>query len=218
MTIIKNSVICICIMILVFVFIPGSSSAYERPEFTDGIGAKWHSAKICLPCHYMLAGTEKARKISEKCQNCHRYDVGPSKLNMSKMEDIHMDIVCIGCHIGPKSQENVTAVDFHRSMSKTDCLSCHTFENGTYIKPLKKNCSDCHSGSPHVVHGNKIEKLCVACHGEFGEQYVNQSISQENKMKSPSISNISKSYGNDRSEYPTIGQLIINLIEKLSQI
>jgi hypothetical protein len=219
MTIIKNSVISICIIILVFIYIPGSSSAYERPEYKDGIGANWHPAKMCLPCHYMLAGTVKARTISYSCQNCHIYKgLGPNKLNMSKIEDIHVDIVCIECHIGQKSQINVTAADFHRVMSKTACLSCHTVENGTYKKPLKKKCSDCHSGSPHVVHGNKIEKMCVACHGEFGEQYVNQSIPQENKMKSPSISNISSIYGTDKSEYPTIGQLIINLIEKLSQI
>lgn len=208
------------IIVLSFIF-SSPAVAYERPEFKDGLGASWHKAKICLPCHYMLLGTEKARSISNSCNNCHQYHIQgysaktDKKIDMKGIENLHRDIVCIRCHVGLKSQKNITAADFHRVMSKTACLNCHTFENGTYIKPLKNKCSDCHSASPHVVHGERIEKLCVACHGEFGEQYATKNLEAGDEMMPSALSNISLQ---DKSEYQTIGQLIIRIIEQITQI
>jgi|GEM_PF-2122278 len=218
--IIKKYIIILSIIIYISLSIT-SANAYERPEFTDGLGSNWHKAKICLPCHYMLLGTEKARTISNSCMNCHQYHIKgytvttDKKLDMKSIENIHLDIVCIRCHVGSQSQKNLTAADFHRVMKKTACLVCHTYENGTYKKPLKNKCSDCHSGSPHVVHGKRIEELCAACHGEFGEQYATKSIKPGDEMIPSSLSNLS---GPDKYEYQTIGQLIIKLLEQIMQI
>lgn len=217
--------IILLIAVLVYILFIGSVSAYERPEFKDGLARSWHPGKICIPCHYTLA-PEKARVISGNCASCHintpKDAPNSKKIDMNKILKMHTEIICIRCHVGSKSRNDVTAMDFHRVMSKTACLACHKYENGTYIKPLKKNCSDCHSYDPHVVHDKKLEKLCVACHGEFGEQYVNKSIGSQDKISSPagltiSIKDIGKMEIN-KSEYTTIGQFIMNLIEQFSQI
>lgn len=219
----KNIIFIICTMVMLPFLFAGPASAYERPEFKDGVGARWHDAKICLPCHYMLAGTEKASAISSSCENCHSNQVkgyakgDDRKIDMTKIANLHKDIVCIRCHVGLKSQKNVTAGDFHRVMSKTACLSCHTYENGTYKKPLKTRCSDCHNVNPHVVHGKRIEKMCVACHGEYIEVYVN-SLGAEDKAKLPSLSNISMPNISNKPEYPSIGEFIIKLLGQFTQI
>ena len=170
-----------------------------------------------------VAGTEKAKAIDSNCENCHKYRekgayFNTKKIDMTPIIDIHTNIVCIRCHVGLKTQANITAADFNRVMSKTPCLSCHTFKNGTYVKPIKNKCSDCHSGDPHVAHGEKLEKMCVACHGDFGEQFVNKSTKNENKMPAPSGLNASAQGKPDISEIPSIGQLIIKLIEQLTQV
>jgi len=196
------------------------AKAYERPEFNDGIAEGWHPGNYCVPCHYTVAGTTKAKEIDSNCDNCHKYrpkgtQFNTREIDKAKIINIHANIVCIRCHVGLKSQANITASDFHRVMSKTACLSCHTFKNGTYIKPLKTKCSDCHGGDPHIAHGKKLEKLCVACHGDFGEKYVNKSIGASDKMRPLSLSNNSAP---DKAESPTLGQLIINLLGQLTQI
>lgn len=198
-----------------FVLLAVSANAYERPEFKDGLTEKWHPGRFCIPCHYTLMETEKAREISNSCFKCH--DNRPEnvergyQIDMSKIYVIHEDIVCIRCHVGTKEETEATAADFHRVMSKTSCLSCHTFENGTYQKPLKTSCSDCHGGDPHVVHGSRLEKMCVACHGEFGEKY---------SIPSPSNFSVSNMSAAEQSVegFPTIGEIIIKIIEPLRQI
>ncbi len=220
--IIRKKIFIFCVIITIPVLFSNSALAYERPAFTDGLAAKWHPGNFCIPCHYTVAGTEKAKAIDRNCENCHKYRYNNSffntkKIDMTYIVNIHSDMVCIRCHVGLKSQNNITAADFHRIMSKTACLSCHTYENGTYVKPLKNKCSDCHSGDPHVAHGEKLEKMCEACHGEFGEQYVNKSISPEDKMNAPSSLNstIAKS---DIFEYSSLGQFLMKLIEQFTQI
>lgn len=211
----------ICILIILLAFLSGSAYAYESPEYKDGLFQSWHRANLCIPCHYMLAGTAKAQAISNSCENCHKYRIkganagNDRKIEMSTIENIHTDMVCIKCHVGPRTETNITAADFHRVMSKTACLSCHTFENGSYIKPLKTKCSDCHSGSPHVVHGTRLNKMCVACHGEAIEKFI--TINPEE------AGNIILSQGQNTTiaeipEYPTIGQFIIQLIEQFTKI
>ncbi len=182
--------------------------AYERPAFRDGLTDKWHPGAYCIPCHYTLLDAEQARAISNGCK-CHY--IGPRdpqnkyKVDMTKVFDIHKDIVCIKCHVGNKDENNVTEADFHRVMSKVACLSCHTFENGTYQKPQKTKCSDCHGGDPHVVHGSRIQQMCVACHGEFGQNYAAS-------LGLPTGSNQSVV---PTKEYPTIGEIMSRIIDSL---
>ena len=214
---IGNILIFFIIMVSI-VFFSIQASAYERPQFKDGLMDNWHPGKICIPCHYTLAGTEKAKAISTNCFKCHanrpQNVQGGYNIDMVKIFNIHKDMVCIRCHVGIKDGDKITAQDFHRVMSKTACLSCHTFENGTYQKPKKTKCSDCHGGDPHVIHGERIEKMCPACHGVFGEKYINMTAPAS---ELPIPLNKSNTVLKDEG-YLTIGQFINNIIESFMQI
>lgn len=185
------------------------SSAYERPVYDQALTAPWHPGSYCIPCHFSLMDKEKAQSISNGCK-CHDYrpngTTGGYKVNMTKIYDIHKDIICIRCHIGMKGQDNVTAQDFHRIMPIA-CSNCHNYTGGTYQIPEKTKCSDCHAdGNPHVVHGNKIDKLCIACHGEeFANKYVNQTIITDKGMVILPVNNTIR-------EYPTITEFLVKLI------
>jgi hypothetical protein len=217
----KIMLITIFFVIILFYLIPVPVNAYESPEYKDGLFQRWHRANLCIPCHYMLAGKAKAQGISGSCANCHQYHVegftvaNDRKINMTGIENLHTDMVCIKCHAGSKSGPNITAADFHRIMSKTACMSCHTFENGTYIKPLKTKCSECHSGSPHVVHGTKLDKMCVACHGEVIGKFINTTPEEAANIMLISGQNTTIA---QIQEYPSIGQFIIQLIEQFMKI
>lgn len=193
-----------------------SSAAYERPAYDQALTAPWHPGSFCIPCHFSLADKTTAQKISNGCV-CHNYrPQGVTEgysVNMTKIYDIHKDIICIRCHIGMKGQQDVTAQDFHRIMPIA-CSNCHSYNNGTYQIPEKKKCSDCHAdGNPHVAHGNKINKLCIACHGEeFANKYVNRTIeiSAQGMVVIP---------GNKTTiEYPTITDIIGRILGILFNI
>lgn len=198
-------------IIIFFILFSGYANAYERPEFEDGLADKWHSGGFCIPCHYTLMSTEKAQTISKGC-TCHDYRPknvkDKYKINMNEIFDIHKDIVCIRCHVGIKTTNNVTAADFHRVMNKVACLSCHTYSNGTYQKPQKTACSECHGGDPHVIHDKRIGKMCVACHGTFGEKYTEKLPPEiRASLEKQNISTVRK--------YPSIGEFIIKIIQAL---
>lgn len=188
-----------------------SVNAYERPEFKDGLTDSWHPGAFCIPCHYTLLSTDKAQTISNGCK-CHDYvpknAVNRYNVDMTKIFDIHKDIVCIRCHVGVKDGTNVTAADFHRIMSKEACMACHTYLNGTIQKPQKTNCSDCHSGDPHVVHGQRLEKMCVTCHGDFADRYIANKTAGTVLAKPVEVV----------SEYTTVGKIISNLFGSLFHI
>lgn len=199
------------IILISIIFIPVSAGDYKRPEYKDGLEDKWHPGGYCIPCHYMLLGTEKAREISHGCDKCHVYtpkgaDSG-LKIDMSKVYDVHKDIVCIRCHVGIK--DNMTSVDFHMIKSKMACETCHTVANGTYLKPPTTKCSNCHSSDPHVVHGKRVENLCVACHGEFGEKYVKPPAALVPSPGKPEVA---------VEAFPTIGEFMSKIIESLIRI
>jgi hypothetical protein len=193
-----------------------SSAAYERPAYDQALTAPWHPGSYCIPCHFSLMDSGTAQKISNTCK-CHDYkpagSTGGYTINMTKIYDIHKDIMCIRCHIGMKSQQNVTAQDFHRIMPIA-CSNCHNYTNGTIQIPEKKNCSDCHAdGNPHIVHGKKVEVLCVACHGEeFANKYINRPIQITDKGIVTLSGNVTV------REYPTITGYLSNILGILSRI
>lgn len=208
----------ISILIISFYFFVPTYSAYERPEFKDGLASNWHPGAYCIPCHYSLMSIEKAKNISIACKNCHvdmrakekgkgKYDV-----DTDKIFNIHKDIVCIRCHIGTKDQKDVNAQDFHRIMPIA-CTNCHNYTNGTYQKPDKKNCSDCHmKGDPHVIHGDKVERMCTACHGEqFANKYVNGTFAMPGQ-------NVSARMLNEKREYPTVVNFLGKILQTLLKI
>jgi hypothetical protein len=153
---------------------------YEMPEFNDGLTGRWHPGALCITCHYSLTDKEKAQNISNGCK-CHSTEYIPKgaissyNVNKTKIFDLHEKIVCVRCHIGVKDRE-ITVKDLHEIKNKIACTKCHIIDNATIKIPEKKLCYECHGGDPHVVHGNKTEKLCIACHGEFGERYINRTL------------------------------------------
>lgn len=187
-----------------------ASATYERVLPTDGLIAPWHPGSYCISCHYSLMDINKAQNISYSCR-CHDYKpagVVGYKVDMAKITDLHKDIICIRCHIGMKNQDNVSAADFHRIMPIA-CTNCHTYVNGTIQVPKKINCSDCHAnGNPHVIHGDKVGELCVACHGEdFANKYANGTIviTENNISLKPLVVN----------ETPTITDFIYRILKAI---
>ncbi len=204
---------------MVLLTLSSPAGAFERPPFKDGLVNDWHPGSICIPCHYTLLSTEDARAISYGC-SCHRYvPKAPLSANtdMTKILDIHENIVCIKCHVGKQNVNNVTASDFHRIMNKVACMQCHTIANGTIQKPLKTNCSDCHAADPHVVHDKKLEDMCVLCHGD----YINKFASTTGAAGSGTISALSAAFAkpNDAAAgYPSMGQFISGIFQFILQI
>lgn len=198
----------------------GTANAYEIPQFTDGLAEKWHPGSFCIPCHYTIAGDEKAKSISTGCQ-CHNYKpknpVKPMQIEMPRILEIHINMVCIKCHMGSnKNISNLRASDFHRVMNRVACMKCHTIDNGKIIKPKAKICSDCHAADPHVVHGKKLENLCMACHGEFGEKFTNKSVDILDKIRLPSaITRLEEKEDVVKREYTSIGEFINKLISSI---
>ncbi len=219
-----RSIIRILIISLVMFFLiltASHANAYERPVYKDGLDAKWHPGRICLPCHYTILSDAEAKEISRGCSTyCHNSKNRPKdsnkkyELDMSKIIDLHKDVMCIRCHAGVKNENNITATDFHRIMSKTGCMSCHRYENGTYIKPEKTKCSDCHASDPHVVHGKKAEQMCVLCHGDFVQNFTSIPVVQGQVLeKADNLTNEKTT-----TESPTIGQFISSMIDSLIKI
>lgn len=215
----KKLIFIIGIMTILSDFAIISNAAYERPEFSDGLYSSWHPGSYCIPCHYSLMSVEKAKNISIGCQNCHQYKPkGSSKydIDMSKIFNIHKDIICIRCHIGIKNQNKVTAQDFHKIMP-IDCKNCHNYSKGTYQVPEKKNCSDCHAnGDPHIVHsGNKrLEKMCIACHGEeFANKYISKGL--QINISEQGIVSTKPPVAGVKVEYPTIGKFLENVLKMI---
>ena len=219
----RNVILIFCLIAASFVLLPGAANAYERPEYKDGLEARWHPGSFCIPCHYTLLGNEKAKSISSRCINtCHSAENRQKntrsryRIDMNRISSIHKEIVCIRCHVGMKSGRNMTPVQFHGVMSRVQCMNCHIYKNGTYIKPSKTRCIDCHGSNPHVVHGKKLGKMCVICHGEFGEKYAD-------RLEVPSNSNISimsRAIGENMKreedrEYPTIGEILTGIFRTL---
>ncbi len=205
------------IMILL-VLSAASANAFERPPFKDALVNQWHPGSFCIPCHYTLLSTKEASVISSSCR-CHNYrsSEGGFKIDLSKIPALHTSIVCIKCHVGTNKENNLTASDFHRVMSKVACLECHTFANGTYQKPQKTNCSDCHGGDPHMVHGKKLENMCVICHGDAIGKYTSTFGSTTSGAMPAFSPALTKSQAAVK-EYPTIGQFISGIIQFILQI
>lgn len=207
----------IYIVAISFYALVSVSAAYERPAVDTALTAPWHPGGYCIPCHYSLMTLDKAKNISNTC-GCHNLrpagQTSGYKIDMSKIYGIHNNIICIRCHIGMKNQDGVTAQDFHRIMPIA-CSNCHTYTNGTIQIPDKKNCSDCHAdGNPHVVHGNKIETLCVACHGEdFASKYTSGIVSIPNNNGTTA-----KPVGVSFTDYPTITRFLYKIFGTIMKI
>lgn len=213
----KNILILTIISVFMILFITYQVSAYQRPEFKDGLVGRWHPGALCISCHYSLSTTEKAQSISAGCR-CHDKIYIPKdaksvyEVDNSKILDLHKNIICVRCHISTKKNE-ANFQDLHDIKKRLECTQCHVVENTTIKIPEKKKCFECHGGDPHVVHSNKTEKLCPACHGEFGERYIENTLLTSEKEMIPTI--LAKNETVVVKEYPTIIEFVTSIIKSI---
>lgn len=206
-------------IILLMNVITNNATAYERPAFSDGLTDRWHPGALCITCHYVLNSKERAQSISNGCK-CHadyalKNTEGYKKINMSKIFDYHKNIICVKCHVGTNKNQTLPQ-DIHRVMNNISCLKCHTMDNGIIKRPEKTKCFECHGGDPHVVHKNKVERVCPACHGEFGERYVSRILKEsEMSMVPPAVLNATNMSINKKREYTTIVDFLMNIINSM---
>ncbi len=214
-----NKISIFIIIIVIFAMVGANvANAYEMPVFNDGLAERWHPGALCIPCHYSLAGKEKAQSISNGCK-CHGTEYMPKgalstyNVNKTKILELHQKIVCIRCHIGVKDRE-ITVQDLHElKKGKVACIKCHVIDNGTIIIPEKKQCYECHGGDPHIVHGGNTEKLCIGCHGDFGERYINRTLKSAEMSAVPDI--LKKNETIMVKEYTTIYDFLANIIKSI---
>ncbi|AVX21724.1 IPT/TIG domain-containing protein [Carboxydocella sporoproducens DSM 16521] len=67
---------------------------------------------------------------------------------------------CEQCH-GSNLADRHHSIDFVKI--EGNCYRCHGFENGT-IQPVPRECTTCHTESPHHKTVDAIEGRCTACH------------------------------------------------------
>lgn len=214
----KNILILTIISIFIILFITYQATAYQRSEFKDGLVGRWHPGALCISCHYSLSTTEKAQSISAGCK-CHDKIYIPKdaknvyEVDNSKILDLHKDIICVRCHIGVKNRE-ASSQDLHYIKKRLECTQCHESENATVKLPEKKKCFECHNADPHVVHSNNTEKLCPACHGEFGERYIENALLTSEKDMLPTM--LAKNETVVIKEYPTIVDFVMSILKSIT--
>lgn len=214
----KMSIFIIIIVIFAIKLVGTNANAYEMPVSNDGLAERWHPGALCIQCHYSLAGKEKAQSISTGCK-CHSVEYVPKDavssytVNKTKILELHQKIVCARCHIGVKDRD-ITVQDLHElKKGKVACTKCHVIDNGTIIIPEKKQCYECHGGDPHIVHGNKTEELCIGCHGDFGERYLNRTLKSAEMSAVPDI--LKKNETIMAKESTTIYDFLANIIKSI---
>ncbi len=207
--------------LLTLLLLTSVAYAYELPEVKDGLADPSHPGWLCIQCHYNLLGEKGAKKIEKYCDNCHgNRPENPRglEIDIGKISRLHGSRPCIRCHVGNKGNDpyKLTAQDFHRVMPNVKCGKCHPIENGTLMKPNTTSCLSCHQGGAHVVHTD-LAKKCPACHGKFGEQYLEGKKEIPKEILVPRTVN-EKNNIPAETEYLTIWQLIGRIFNALIKL
>jgi len=127
----------------------------------------------CKGCHYE---TLKANYYSQEegdCDGCHAYKVG-NQLNVPSLESNHNPIICKGCHMGNTLIGGSEKEIFHNGHNAVNCTQCHTEDDFTVIK-IKNNgfeCVSCHGNKVHIIHLDKLDKICSICHGSWAKDKI----------------------------------------------
>ncbi|MHC1573262.1 MAG: hypothetical protein ACXQTJ_02260 [Candidatus Syntropharchaeales archaeon] len=172
----------VCIILLILIGIPslsllqdaGAKDVYP-PGITSLLGGS-HPTQACDYCHSVLIPDRSERNAVLGSCICHKDTYSPSgKVDMELVSEGHDGNPCSRCHTGVKL-EKLDVDNYHLLHEDVECTRCHEKSNVGFTIPEMK-CDDCHIGGPHVVHGNKAESLCSACHGAYGEQFKSKGVS-----------------------------------------
>ncbi len=187
-----------------------TSSEVIPPNPTGFIGS-WHPAPECGQCHVSLLPESRLRSMVSSCV-CHAkgYTTGGSIDNEKIRTRAHEIRICIDCHIGTgvvKRGEGIPGKEIHRVHLNVECRSCHGAGKSPVI-PESGNCSSCHHGSAHSIHGTRTQDLCVACHGAFGIKYKERGYQMEEGV--PVLRK------EEEKSYPTILNILKALLRFIS--
>lgn len=123
------------------------------------VTAKDHTITVCYNCHSnkgLITGEDDDSGTT--CDKCH--DI---KDNIPQLEARHEQI-CNSCHLVQNKDS------YHKTHINVSCQKCHGEDSSSLKIPSVgiSNCAGCHIISDktiHEVHKEKIEKICIYCHG-----------------------------------------------------
>jgi len=172
----------IVFLIIVLVSVPSifllneaSGKDVYPPGITTLLGES-HPTQACDYCHSVLIPSRSERdQILGSCI-CHKEQYSPNgKVDMDLVSKGHDGKTCARCHTGMKL-EDLDEDTYHLLHENVECRRCHEKRGVGFAIPEMK-CDRCHTGGPHVIHGDKTAILCSACHGAYGEQFESGSRS-----------------------------------------
>lgn len=152
----------------------GNSTSEVIPPNPTGFIGSWHPVPECGQCHVTLLTGDELRAKLGSCR-CHdKVYITGGKIDRDTIRTVaHGSKVCVDCHVGSGiliSAGNIPSNGLHRAHELVDCQACHG--NGSNpIIPKTNNCTSCHLGGVHTIHGKETGELCVVCHGAFGIKY-----------------------------------------------
>jgi hypothetical protein len=191
----------IMILVSMCIFTLGAADNYETG---------WHEAEKCNACHNSLLSQSSSDRIFDGCL-CHYPPENPiwhTEVDVMIIRDLHGIEPCIKCHIN--SIGTITKDNMHRLHSEVKCENCHGFEE--IKEPDFSSCISCHGNEIHGIHENKLDDLCITCHGEFGADTISQFESADIAVST----NISSISDRNRDTFPTIMRVIRSVLELIN--
>jgi|Deesub1362B_J571_1020462.scaffolds.fasta_scaffold00204_22 hypothetical protein len=156
----RNGIL-ICQVILIYLLSLSEASAQEH---YSGYG------EICYPCHdILLTYDEKISKLS-RC-SCHSAKVvnwKEDRAEKSRLRKIHGSSPCVKCHGGVGLDVEDMQV-IHKPHESIGCTLCHG--EGKVVKPVVKDCFDCHQREVHKIHNEFLLEICTSCHGKVIQKF-----------------------------------------------
>ncbi len=130
------------------------SSAYPRLLI-----AKLQRGEVCFQCHKERQNEFTMKQVhapvEDNCNKCHEPHSSDTRFQLIKPGGQ----LCATCHIklSPKVYNEIKTAKFkHRPVDEGKCEECHRVHSSNY-KPLLKN---------------SLEKLCLTCHTDLGDEII----------------------------------------------
>ncbi len=164
------------IILIVFALIitisPVIAAEFKRP------GTFWHGkGELCFECHYNTLDSKQLFDKFSGC-SCHQRDIwqDPNVLSSKKLSDLHDSEPCVKCHISSKAElSQVSIRQYHTVHENIQCQKCHGSKDIS-IPADTTQCNFCHKGTPHDVHNEILDEVCVFCHGEVVKKFTPEEL------------------------------------------
>lgn len=119
--------------------------------------AKRAQGEVCFQCHKDRKGEFTMKQVhqpvEDDCGKCHDPHSSPNRFQLVKPAGQ----LCNSCHenLSPKVYNDIKTAQFkHKPVDEGRCADCHRVHSSNYPPLLK----------------NSLEKLCLSCHVELGDQ------------------------------------------------